>query len=134
VIRRLENGLQGNPTLETFLRYVEALGKQFTWAFEDLPPADQAGDGTVGRESVTPVAATSKAKTDVEERSRETDGGAVLASQGLGPPIQPFGGNGRGVHRQRVGRAVDGDPSRQDESDTPDTAATSMNSVVNNSA
>ena len=59
-ISRLENGLQGNPTIETLLRYVEALGKQFTWAFEDIPPADRAGDGTVQRDAVTTTAAKSR--------------------------------------------------------------------------
>jgi len=59
-ISLLENGLQGNPTLEMLLRYTEALGKQFTWAVEDVPPADQAGDGTVPRETMTTTAAKSK--------------------------------------------------------------------------
>jgi hypothetical protein len=52
--------MQGNPTIETLLRYAEALGKQFTWAFEDIPPADQAGDGTAQQEAVTTTPAKSR--------------------------------------------------------------------------
>lgn len=35
-ISRLENGRQLNPTLETVLRYAEALGKKVVWGFEDV--------------------------------------------------------------------------------------------------
>ena len=41
-ISRLENGHQSNPTIDTVIRYAEALGKSVQWTVTDLavvPPA-----------------------------------------------------------------------------------------------
>jgi ribosome-binding protein aMBF1 (putative translation factor) len=43
-LSRLENGQQGNPTVNTLARYARALGKQITWGLTDAsdhPNADQ---------------------------------------------------------------------------------------------
>jgi predicted transcriptional regulator len=42
VVSRLENGKQDNPTVATLLRYAAAVGKRFTWSFEDM--ASTTGD------------------------------------------------------------------------------------------
>jgi len=39
-ISRLENGHQGNPTVDTLLRYTSALGKKIVWS---IVPADSGG-------------------------------------------------------------------------------------------
>ncbi len=36
-ISRLENGKQANPTIDTILRYADALGKELIWTFRDTP-------------------------------------------------------------------------------------------------
>ena len=36
-LSRLENGHQENPTLETILRYLAAVGKDVEWRFVDVP-------------------------------------------------------------------------------------------------
>jgi predicted transcriptional regulator len=41
-ISRLENGHQGNPTVDTMLRYAAALGKAIVWS---IVPSDPAGRG-----------------------------------------------------------------------------------------
>jgi DNA-binding XRE family transcriptional regulator len=37
VVGRLENGKQDNPTVATLMRYAAAIGKRFTWCFENQP-------------------------------------------------------------------------------------------------
>ena len=36
-ISRLENGKQANPTIDTILRYADALGKELVWTFRSTP-------------------------------------------------------------------------------------------------
>jgi transcriptional regulator with XRE-family HTH domain len=38
-LSRLENGRHDNPTLETILRYLSAIGKDIEWRFVDAPAA-----------------------------------------------------------------------------------------------
>ncbi len=35
-LSRLENGISGNPTVETLIRYATSIGKQIKWDLEDL--------------------------------------------------------------------------------------------------
>ncbi len=45
-ISRLENGKQANPTIDTILRYADALGKQLVWTFQDAPVTRSKHDGS----------------------------------------------------------------------------------------
>ena len=42
-LRRLENGVHDNPTVETLMRYAAALGKRLTWSLQDLPAEPARG-------------------------------------------------------------------------------------------
>lgn len=49
VVSRLENGKQDNPTIATLMRYAEAIGKRFVWAYEDVTPNGANGNGKARR-------------------------------------------------------------------------------------
>lgn len=42
-LSRLENGISGNPTIETLIRYAAAIGKQIKWGLEDAPAPQRSG-------------------------------------------------------------------------------------------
>lgn len=38
-LSRLENGVHGNPTVDTLMRYAAAVGKKLAWTLQDLTPS-----------------------------------------------------------------------------------------------
>jgi transcriptional regulator with XRE-family HTH domain len=93
VLSRLETGEQGNPTMHTILRYLDALGKKLVWTFaeKDVKPRTKAAmavepqDNAVKEKQLWELGYMPTAAFDKWESSTGRQKSAYLKKNGISP-------------------------------------------------